>query len=439
MRIHILGIVGNMTAPLALDLKRLGHQVSGSDQEKIWPPYSTILKKASIPLNASEISNKIDLAIIGSSYKNFSRTQHEFDTIKSLKIPYLSATDYISQNVAKKNTILVAGSHGKTTITALLVWILKKAGLNPSYMFGGLPLNHFPSLKIAKSDWSVIEADESINGLDTQAKFLYYPLKHLILTSTNWEHKDSYPNQSANDLAYKQLVQRLKRDNFLVHHPSLSSFVSISPAQKIAYPLTTVFPNQLIGQFNQENISAATAMAEKIGISHQIIKSATLSFQGIKGRLQLLGSVKQIYFYHDLAQSSARISQSLLALHQRHPGLTIKVYFEPHASFLENKQSLQQLGQAFSLSSEVVLSRIKYSLNQANRTTFHDYKKEIGDKLKYIPITPNITQHYLNSLKPNTVLIYFCSGGSTGLKILKNIIRKLLSETKSSSAGKIYN
>jgi UDP-N-acetylmuramate: L-alanyl-gamma-D-glutamyl-meso-diaminopimelate ligase len=421
MNIHILGIAGNMTAPLALELKRLGHHVSGSDQEKIWPPYSTILKKANIPINQTKIDKNINLLIVGSSFKNFSRTQREFAASQSLRLPYISATKYIAQNIAKKNSILIAGSHGKTTITALLVWIFKKAGLNPSYMFGGLPLNPLPSLAITDSDWSVIEADESINGLDTQAKFLYYPLKHLILTSAHWEHKDSYSSETKNLAAYQKLLRRLNTNSVLVYHPTLQSLVQNLPCRKIPYNFKLKYPNRLIGQFNQENIVAAATMSLKLGISPAIIQSAISSFRGIKQRLELVKQINHIYFYQDFAQSPPRIKQSLLAIRQAYPDCLIKVLFEPHASFLKNKNSLLGLKSAFSLSQEVVLPKLNYHSDKDLRATFSDYKNEIGDKLKYIPVTSDIIQHYFDTLTPNTALVYFSSGGPTGQKIIKKI------------------
>lgn len=420
MNIHILGIVGNMTAPLALELKRLGHQVSGSDQEKTWPPYSTILKKAKISINQTKIDKNIDLVIVGSSFNRFSRTRNEFEMVKSLKIPYVSATTYITNNIGRKNTILVAGSYGKTTISALLVWIFKKANLNPSYMFGGLAINRIPSLKSTDSRWSIIEADESINGLDTQAKFLYYPIKHLILTSTNWEHQDSYSSKAKNSATFLKLLHRLEPDSLLVYHPSLQSLVQNCHCQKIPYDLSLKYPNHLIGQFNQENIGAAATLALKLGISSANVQSAVRSFRGIKQRLELVKNINHIYFYRDFAQSPPRIEQALQAIHLTYPDYTIKALFEPHASFLKNKHSLLGLKSAFSLSQEVVLPKINYHSDKNLRATFSDYKNEIGDKLKYIPLMPDIAKHYSSTLKPKTVLIHFSSGGSTFQKIFKN-------------------
>src|SRR4030042_976611 len=170
MHIHILAISGQMTPPLALELKRQGPLITGSDQEKIYPPASTDLLRAQIPLKQPPITKNIDLVIVGSAYANNPKTKQEFEEVKKQKISYISATSFIAQNVIKKKSILVAGSYGKSTIAALLTQIFINADLTPSPLFSAKAVNPIPQLKITNSDWSIVEADESINGLDTQAK-----------------------------------------------------------------------------------------------------------------------------------------------------------------------------------------------------------------------------------------------------------------------------
>ncbi|HEX8923557.1 MAG TPA: Mur ligase domain-containing protein, partial [Patescibacteria group bacterium] len=136
MHIHIVSITGMMTAPLALELKRQGHNVTGSDQEKIYPPFSLLLEKAGIPVNQTPINDDIDLAIIGAAYTVSSITTQAFEDIKKKGIKYVSATEYLASHVVRPESILVAGSFGKTTISCLLSWIFTCLDLNPSYFFG---------------------------------------------------------------------------------------------------------------------------------------------------------------------------------------------------------------------------------------------------------------------------------------------------------------
>lgn len=453
MHIHILGIAGTMTAPLAVSLKKIGHQVSGSDQDKIYPPVSLILKKAKIKINFYEITKNIDLCIVGSSYNNFDNTKKEFQEIKKLKIPYISATKYITQNLIKKESIVVAGSFGKTTITSLISWIFLKAKKNPSYMFGGNPKNKFSATSFCQSDVSIVEGDESIHGLDKQAKFLNYSPKYLVLTSADWEHKDCYPSETKNTMAFKKLVNLLPADGLLVVNAKSQSAQKISRFSKskiITYGtpqsdyfidkiqvktnLTTLAINtpfgfikidtQVIGQFNFENILAAVALSDSLKIQKSIIQKSIFSYRGIKRRLELIANHKNILFFDDFAQSTDRIKSTLEALKKHYPTRDIKVLYFAHASFNQYKNSLNGLDLAFLSAKEVVLGPLKFNskIIKNNRATANDYKLLIGPKLIYLPLKRQIIEYYNSSLMSNDILIYMSSGGFENNRIFKSII-----------------
>jgi UDP-N-acetylmuramate: L-alanyl-gamma-D-glutamyl-meso-diaminopimelate ligase len=427
MNIHILGIAGTMTAPLAVELKNQGHQVSGSDQEKIYPPISTLLKRAKIPLNQTAIDNRLDLIIVGSSYKSFKLTQQEYHQAKKLNLNLISATKFIAQNIGKKNTILVAGTYGKTTIASLLVWIFLKAKLNPSYMFGGVSLNHIPSLKITPSDWSIIEADESINGLDKKAKFLYYPLRYLIITSALWEHRESYLTLEKNQQAFARLIKRVPRNGIVVynpHSPSLNSLIPKLKSPSLPYDLNHRFSSKLIGQYNQENIAAAYTLCRHLGLEEDLILSAIQTYRGVARRLQLIKKTSHNLFFDDFAQSPQRIASAIQTISQNYPDNRIRILFEPHANFLKTKQSINGLSDAFRLASEVVLAKIGYSANvpPSQRATPQDFTSTIGDKLVYLPLPEQIYNYYIKTLQPQEILIHFSSGGLQGINLFRKII-----------------
>jgi UDP-N-acetylmuramate: L-alanyl-gamma-D-glutamyl-meso-diaminopimelate ligase len=453
MHIHILGIAGTMTAHLAVNLKKQGHLVTGSDQEKIYPPISTTLKKIDIKVNSTNIDKSIDLAIIGSSYNSFERSQQEFDQIKKLNIPYISATEYIAQNLIKENSILIAGSFGKTTITSLISWIFLKAKKDPNYMFAGNPKNKFDSLHLSLSNWSITEADESIHGLDKMAKFLYYPVKYLVLTSADWEHKDSYSTEIDNFTAFKKLVLKIPESGVLLINDQSSTAKKISlysnskvitynsensdyfiEKKKIKTNLTTLLihspsglikiDTQLIGQFNFENILAAVAISDFLGIKTNIIQKAVFSFRGIKRRLEMVANYKNILFFDDFAQSAPRIESTLQALQDHYPNKNIKVFYQAHASFIQYRESLIGLEKAFKPAREVVLGQLKFSKNidKKDRNSAKDFKNLLGSKLIYLPLEKQIIQYYKDSLMPNDILIYMSSGGLVGNRIFKSII-----------------
>lgn len=423
MHIHILGIAGSMTAPLALALQKQGHFITGSDQEKIYPPFSQQLKKASISVNKTIINSNIELAIIGGSFQSFTRTKQEFEEIKKLKIPYISATEYISKYLIKENSILVAGSYGKSTISAALSYLFKKNNLKTNYFFGGQSLNHLPSMEFNDSNWSIAEADESIHGLDTKAKFLYYPVKYLILTSAIWEHKDSYQNESDNFSAYQQLVKNIPDDGLLIYNqndPSVLPLLVSAKCKSIPY-YSTKIKNNLFGDYNQNNLAAVETLAKYLSFDDQIIKQSFLQFRGLKRRLQLISKSLNVKFFDDFAQNANRIQQVIDAIKQKYPDSPIKIFYEPHASFIQHPDNLLELKKSFSNCQEIVIYRLNFSSKNSFRFSAKDFLEKISHSF-YLPLPEQVIEHYKNNLKKGDVLIHFSSGGLEGQKIFKKII-----------------
>jgi len=390
MNIHIISIAGTMTTPLALALIKQGHTITGSDQEKIFSPTSDLLKDIN---TNKELPKNIDLCIVGGSYNKFSNTQKEFQYIHDNHIPYISATNFIANNICQKQSILVAGTFGKTSISSLLAWNLVKNKLNPSYFFGGIALDNFPSLTINNSQYSIIEADESINGLDNKAKFLHYPVKYLILTSASWEHKDSYKTYQDNFNAFKKLIEKIPKDGLLICNQSGENIKELSK-----YCLAPII------YYKNNNEDAVKSMCDFLKIDFYN------DFTGIKRRLEIIKNKNNIIIIDDFAQSPERITYALKTLKEKYKEYNIKVLFEPHASFLQH--SINGLGQALDLASEVVISAINFNKDKSIRITATDYQKEIGDKFIYLPIKSDIINHYKNTLKPFDLLVRFSSGGN---------------------------
>lgn len=412
MKIHILAIVGQLNTPLALALQKQGHEITGSDQEQVYPPFSTLLEQAKIPLN--QPLGQPDLVIVGAPYKYFSRCLKEFEQIKKMGIPYISATEYLAQNLVRKNSILVAGSHGKTTISAILAHNLPAA----SYFYGGQSADLRPSLQFTDSDWSVCEADENANGLDTQAKFLYYPVKYLILTSARWEHKETYPTAADNLKAYQKLIQRVPADGVIVYNPKdpdIKKIIGSAKCQTIPYQLQT-WKTKLIGAHNHQNISAAATLCRHLKLPFKIE-----DFAGIRRRLEIVSDKNNILIIDDFAQSAERVLSALTAVRETYPGRRIYVYFEAHATFLQNKISLTGFHQIGPLVEKFILARLKYSPDKTIRTTATHWQDRLGDRLRYLPLNNDIVAYFKNQLKSGDILIHFSSGGLEGLETLKKV------------------
>jgi UDP-N-acetylmuramate-alanine ligase len=380
--------------------------------------------------------------------------RQEFKQIKKFKIPYISATQYVSQYIAKENSIVIAGSFGKTTITSLVAWVLSHTNLKPSYMFGGVSKNKFSSLKLNQSDWSVLEGDESIHGLDKKAKFLYYPVKYLLVTSADWEHKDSYSTPNLNFNAFKKLVSQVPKTGFLVINQKNSTASQLIPycqAKVITYntlnsdyfientqihsDYTTLIIHTpsgmlkvnttLIGQFNFENILASIAICDNLNISPYQITKSVFSYRGIKQRLEMVCSIKDRIFFQDFAQSDKRIAPVLDSLKSHFPKKHIKVLYQPHASFSQYKSSLCNLKTAFTKADEIVVTKLQFNpkIDKSNRITAKDFRDCLGSKLIYLPLKKQILEYYRSSLMPNDILIYMSSGGLEGNQVFKSIIK----------------
>ena len=182
---------------------------------------------------------------------------------------------------------------------------------------------------------------------------------------------------------------------------------------------------KLLGQFNFENVLAAVAMADYLKISPKIIQKAVFSFRGIKRRLELIKENNHILFFDDFAQSAPRIKSTIEAISLHFPQRPIKIFYQPHASFLQHKSSLLGLKKAFEKATEIVLGPLKFTqkLDNKRRIAAKDFKNQIGSKLIYLPLEKQILDHYRNSLQSNDIFIYMSSGGLSGNRILKSIIK----------------
>jgi len=425
MRIHILAIVGKMTTPLAIELKRLGHTVTGSDQDKIYPPASTTLAENSISVNTTIIDKSIDLVIVGSSYKHFKRCLEELDQAKNLGIPFVPATQYLAELLVKQNSIVVAGSYGKTTITALLAFLFGKLGMDPSFCFGEKIINQLPSVHTSDSEWSIIEGDESINGLDTRAKFFSYQPKYLILTSAGWEHKESYPSYESNQQAFSYLLKSIPRDGVIVYNPNdpdIKQIITATTAKSVPYE-DFKFDTPLIGLHNHQNICSALTLIKSLGLDVQKAIKFVPEFLGVERRLQVISNKNSIVVIDDYAQSSSRVAVAIDSVKQAYPSATLKIFFEPHASFLQSVSSIKGFKDSFKQCSEVIFSQINYNKSEkGERVTARTFAEEIGDSFKYIPLYEDIFQHFISTLKQDDVLIHFSSGGKEGLDTLKRLV-----------------
>ncbi len=386
-KIHVIGISGVATSALAVAFHKAGITVTGSDKG-FFPPASTELEKAGIPFYAGWHPEKMmeggapDLVVIGTA----SGTGNpETAYVKEHSIPSYSFAEAIGKFFVRTNSLVCTGTWGKTSSSTLLSYILDHAGLNPSYMFGGVSLSHGASARLTTSDWSVFEGDEyKSSPTDPTPKFAYYEPTHLLLTAVSWDHADLYPTEESYFTAFKKLVSGIPEHGLIVanaEHAGVKKTLEGS-AKKIVwygknsgdYTYESVkqgetglsftvkhgsdsykITSPMLGAFQAENMTACFAMAHSIGIEPRKIAEAIASFKGLKRRLEkrLDGDIT---VFDDIAHSPEKASAVLKELREIYKGKIFAV-FEPNIGG-RRKEALAKYDGAFKNADAVVIPRL---------------------------------------------------------------------------------
>lgn len=344
MRLHILGICGTFMSGVAILAKQSGHEVSGSDMN-VYPPMSDQLCAQGILLQEGydprHIPENVDAVIVGNVIK---RGNPAMEYVLNAKIPYFSGPEWLAENILRKRHVLaVAGTHGKTTTTSMLTWILQQAGLTPGFLIGGVPENFGVSAALGESPYFVIEADEYDSAFfDKRSKFIHYRPQTLILNNLEFDHADIFPDLAAISQQFHFLVKTLP-GNGLIIHPTQDEPLAAVFEKGCWTPTTTFGANgaweaqlltgdgsafavkhqgvtvgevywQLLGQHNVQNALAAFAAANHVGVTPQIAVNALPTFKNVKRRLEIKGQVNGIMVYDDFAHHPTAIATTLSGL-----------------------------------------------------------------------------------------------------------------------------
>jgi UDP-N-acetylmuramate: L-alanyl-gamma-D-glutamyl-meso-diaminopimelate ligase len=360
--IHFIGICGVAMSALAILWHKKGWKVTGSDAG-FYPPISTHLEKNNIAFYPGWHPEKMgnpDLVVVG----NVASSENpELKYVLDHNIPHLSYPELIAQNLIKENSIVCAGTYGKTSTTTLLSIILKDADYNPAYMFGGLSLDLENSADNPdNSTWSVLEGDEyKTSKDDLRAKFFSYKPTHLLLTSSNWDHVDVYKTEADYFHTFEKLVKQIPAhglvvactDNTNVKNIILSStpearlitYGKNSPVDYMYHSIqetvgglslqithdneTYVISTPVLGAYMAENICGAFALAYEIGIKPESIIQSISNFHGLKRRLEKRGEINSAIVFDDIAHSPTKAKSVLETLRRIYTG-TLFAIFEPN-------------------------------------------------------------------------------------------------------------
>lgn len=367
MRIHILGICGAFMGGVAALAKEAGHQVSGSDQN-VYPPMSTQLRKLGIKLqsgwDAVTFDDEPDCVLVGNV---LSRGNPAVERLLDSGIPYFSGAEWLADHVLSQRWVLaVAGTHGKTTTSSMLAWILEYAGLEPGFLIGGVPTNFGVSARSGGSEYFVVEADEYDTAFfDKRAKFVHYRPRTLVINNIEYDHADIYPDLEAILWQFHQLLRTVPGRGLVTakaedtHIATLLERGLWTPTESFAqgtgpeatwtgqYDLIgaksrfSVFHHgqrvgdtdwDLLGDHNLENALAAISAAHHVGVEPETALEALSQFEGVKRRLEKRGVFRNVTLYEDFAHHPTAIAATLAAVRGRHADKRIVAILEPRSN-----------------------------------------------------------------------------------------------------------
>jgi UDP-N-acetylmuramate: L-alanyl-gamma-D-glutamyl-meso-diaminopimelate ligase len=360
MHLHILGICGTLMGSIALLAREQGMTVTGSD-ENVYPPMSTQLADAGIevrsPYSAENIPSDVDLVMIGNA--NLPRGNVAVEHVLNQRIPYISGAEWLGRYLLHdKWVIAVSGTHGKTTTTSMVAWILEYAGMKPGFLVGGVPANFGCSARVGDTPFFVIEADEyDTSYFDRRSKFVHYRPRTVIINNLEYDHADIFPDLNAIQQQF-HLLLRTVPGNGLVIHPAKDeaiqdtlnlgcwsetlttgeggSLTSINekadnsdftvllegaPVGRVTWSLT--------GEHNQNNALSAIAAARHVGVTPDIAAKALSEFKGVKRRMELIFSSDELDVYDDFAHHPTAIETTLAGFRRKVGNEQILAIIEP--------------------------------------------------------------------------------------------------------------
>ena len=400
-RVYLIGIGGTAMASLAGMLEHRGYEVGGSD-EHVYPPMSTYLESLHIPVLEGYTHEHLetfrpDLVVIGNVA---ARTNAEADATLAMDLPYTSMPEAIYELFIKgKHSVVVAGTHGKTTTTSLMAWVLEAAGRDPSMVVGGIPLNFNQNFKLGEGSDFVIEGDEYNTAFfDKGPKFLHYAANTLIVNNIEFDHADIYSDLNAIIDAFRKGVQQVAAGDSIVANgddPNVASLRNHARARWVTFGWTSKndifatdaqytpesssftawveakewfrFRTTLSGRHNVLNALAVAMTARLRGLAAEEIQKGLESFRGIKRRMEVRGVQRGVTVIDDFAHHPTAIATTLNGARRRYPGRRIWALFEPRSISSGRKEFESAYIDAFHEADRVIIGPIFHRDRYATR------------------------------------------------------------------------
>ncbi len=467
MRIHLIGVAGTAMATLAAMLQRRGHRVTGSDAG-VYPPMSDFLRAEKINVfdgyDAAHVDPDADLIVVGNA---ISRGNPELEVVLSRRQRYCSLPERIRDEFLwQRDPIVVAGTHGKTTTTSLVAWVLTHAGLDPSLLVGGIAANFDASYRLGDGRDFVIEGDEYDSAFfDKTAKFLKYVPHTVIVNNVEFDHADIYPDVDAILTAFTRLLRLVPADGRVfigvddagaasltgtafgvVETFGVSASADWQAREVRAEPGGTTFEVwrregsaahvlagdvriPMTGMHNVRNALAAVAVASSRGVPFEAIAAGLAAFAGVKRRMELRGVVRGVAVYDDFAHHPTAIAETLHGVRRANPSSRIWAIFEPRSASSCLAVFQQAFADAFVDADDTVLASVfRTNLPEGRRLSVTALVQDLidrGQRARHLPTTAAIVDAVAAEATEGDLVIVMSNGGFDDLhtKLLTALAR----------------
>ncbi len=441
MHIHILGICGTFMGGVALLARELGITVSGSDAN-VYPPMSDQLEAAGITLQEGYLPEHLDpapdLVVMGNA---MSRGNLAVEYVLNKGLPYVSGPQWLAEQVLKDKWVLaVSGTHGKTTTSSMLAWILHDAGMAPGFLIGGVPENFGETACLGKTPFFVIEADEYDTAFfDKRSKFIHYHPRTLVINNLEFDHADIFDDLAAIQKQFHHVIRTVPSEGLLItpsHVDAIDAVIRMgcwTPQQTIGLnegklraeniaedgsQFDVVVDGErtghvdwsLIGMHNVNNALAAIAAAHHVGVTIEQACEALVQFKGIKRRLELRGKVNGVSVYDDFAHHPTAIATTLAGLRANVGKQKIIAILEPRSNTMKMGVHQQTLADSLKAADQIILfedAGLDWSLSEIT--------EQLGDKARVEASIDTIVKRATAMAQEGDHILVMSNGGFGGI------------------------
>ncbi|HXG66913.1 MAG TPA: UDP-N-acetylmuramate:L-alanyl-gamma-D-glutamyl-meso-diaminopimelate ligase [Blastocatellia bacterium] len=458
---HLIGICGTAMASLAGMLVAQGHKVTGSD-ENVYPPMSLELRRLGIPVSEGyspmNILTRPDVVVVGNA---ITRGNPELEYVLNEKMYYTSMAAVLKENFIRgHHSVVVAGTHGKTTTTSLMAWAMERCGTDPSFLIGGVAENFNSSFRVTDSPYFVVEGDEYDTAyFDKGPKFMHYLPDTVILNNVEFDHADIYRDLEAVKFAFSRLINLIPGRGHLIagwdseivrelaprafcqvesfgieegarwrateidFSGEMTSFTVMRDGEEFGH-----YRTPMAGTFNVRNCLGVIAACETLGLSRNAVAEALLEFKSVKRRMQVRGVVRGVTVIDDFAHHPTAVRETLSAARQKYPRHRIIAVFEPRSYTAQRKLFQQPFEDALAEADKIIIAGLFHPERYAPGTAISpdqmaENLRQRGREADSIPAPDEIVRHLLPRMERGDVVVIMSNGSFGGIhdKLLRSL------------------